>query len=297
MSDQPPLNLAPDGAGAPPLDTERPAWPAPPTGTQQDGCPGDHTGGKTADATREATEAPPPSSPPPPPPERDPFWRYSDLALFLVMAIPSMFAGGLLALWMVKAAVAVFHIHARIPALEPLSEQLGGDAILFAVLALILRLQYDRPLWRSLGWRPAPIPFLWVVSAGLVCAMGVALLGTLIRIPTTTNPIVELMKDRTSAILMAFFGVTIAPLTEELVFRGFLQPLLVRSLGVVPGILLAAVPFGLLHYREYGNSWRHAVLIGLAGAAFGWMRHRTGSTQASTLMHASYNGLIFFAVL
>ncbi|MBZ5622019.1 MAG: CPBP family intramembrane metalloprotease [Acidobacteriia bacterium] len=244
---------------------------------------------------------PPPSSPatelqPAPPPERDPFWGYSDLVLFIGLAIPCMLAGGVLALLMVRAVVAVFHMQARIPAMEPLAEQLGGDVLLFAALAMILRLQYDRPFWRSLAWLPARIPFLWAVICGLVCALSVALLGTLLHTPTTTNPMTELMQDHTSAILMAIFGVTIAPLTEELVFRGFLQPLLVRSLGAVPGILMAAIPFGLLHYKEYGNSWRHAVLIALAGTAFGWMRHRTGSTQASTIMHASYNALIFLVV-
>ena len=66
-----------------------------------------------------------------------------------------------------------------------------------------------------------------------------------------------------------------------------------RSFGALPGILAAAVPFGLLHYSEYGNSWKHVVLISLAGAAFGWMRHATGSTKASTLMHAAYNGFQF----
>jgi len=71
----------------------------------------------------------------------------------------------------------------------------------------------------------------------------------------------------------------------------------VRSLGVAPGILVAAVPFGLLHFQEYGNSWRHAVLISLAGAAFGAMRQVTGSTRASTLMHSSYNALFFLALL
>jgi len=38
------------------------------------------------------------------------------------------------------------------------------------------------------------------------------------------------------------------------------------------GVLAATIPFGLLHFQEYGNSWRHAVLIALAGASFGWMR-------------------------
>jgi len=72
---------------------------------------------------------------------------------------------------------------------------------------------------------------------------------------------------------------------------------LVRSVGAVPGVLLAAIPFGLLHYQEYGNSWRHVVIVAAAGAAFGWMRQATGSTKAAALMHASYNALFFVAFL
>ena len=287
MSDgSPEVNLPPDGAGSEPPEPplEPPPWRSAPPHPLE--VPGELVPSPSLE-----------TSPLLPRVERYPFWGYSDLVLLIGLAIPCMLAGGLLASFMVKAVVAAFHIHARIPAIEPLAEQLGGDLILFAALALILRLQYDRPFWGSLGWLPARMPFLWVVICGLACAFGVAVFGSaLLRTPTTSNPITELMRDPTSAILMAIFGVTIAPLTEELVFRGFVQPLLVRSLGAVPGILMAAIPFGLLHYKEYGNSWRHAVLIAAAGAAFGWMRHRTGSTQASTIMHASYNALIFFAV-
>jgi membrane protease YdiL (CAAX protease family) len=39
------------------------------------------------------------------------------------------------------------------------------------------------------------------------------------------------------------------------------------------------------------------VLISLAGAAFGWMRQATGSTRASTIMHAAYNALFFAATI
>ena len=246
------------------------------------------------DAGPVGAEAPAPP-PPPPPPERYPFWGYADLVLFIGLAVPCMLIGGILALAAAKAVYFVFHVHAKIPAVEPLIEQFGGYALLFSALALILQ-QYDRPFWRSLGWIPARVPFLWIIICGLGSALGVAFLGYAIHTPTTSNPMTELLRDRTSALLMAIFGVTIAPLTEELVFRGFVQPLLVRSLGALPGIFMAAIPFGLLHYREYGNSWRHAVLIALAGAAFGWMRLATGSTRASTIMHASYNALIFYAV-
>jgi membrane protease YdiL (CAAX protease family) len=164
------------------------------------------------------------------------------------------------------------------------------------MLRLIFRLEYERPFWTSLAWTHTPAPLLWIVIAGFATAYGVAILSNLFQMPNTTNPMMELMKDRTSVILMAIFGIAFAPLCEELIFRGFLQPLLVRSLGAAPGILAAAIPFGLLHFSEYGNSWRHVVLISLAGAAFGWMRHATGSTRASTIMHASYNTLGFLAL-
>jgi len=97
-------------------------------------------------------------------------------------------------------------------------------------------------------------------------------------------------------LFIAVIGTTLAPLCEEIVFRGFLQPLLVRSFGAAPGILLAAAAFGLMHLQEYGYSWRHALLIAAAGASFGWMRQRTGSTKAAAVMHAAYN-CVFFLLL
>jgi membrane protease YdiL (CAAX protease family) len=236
----------------------------------------------------------PPAEPAPPlpaEPEREPFWGYSDLFLFAGLAIPCMLLGWAL----VKGAMLLFHVRAGVRVAELLPEQFLGYAILFGALAVIFRLQYGRPFWRSLGWKSARIPFLWIVSCGLAAAIVVAFASTLIGTPNTSNPMTQLMGDRTSVILLAIFGITVGPLSEELVFRGFLQPLLVRSLGPALGIVAAAVPFGLLHFQEYGNSWRHAVLISAAGAAFGCMRHWTGSTKASTIMHAAYNALFFFA--
>ena len=232
------------------------------------------------------------SIPPPPAAEPYPFWNYSDLLLFAGLVIPSMLAGWAL----VKVAFAVFHVHTSLRVVELLPEQLLGYALLFGGLALALRVQYDRPFWHSLGWTPLRLPPITIVACGVVTSLGVAFLGSLIHTPTTSNPMMELLQDRTSTILMAIFGIGIAPVCEELAFRGFLQPLLVRSMGAIPGVIVSAIPFGVLHYREFGNSWRHAVLIALAGATFGWIRHATGSTKASALMHASYNALIFVSV-
>jgi uncharacterized protein len=242
--------------------------------------------------TREGEEASPPP-PPPRPPEREPFWSYSDVLLFVGLAIPSMFLGWAL----VQGILRLFHIHLAVHAAALVAEQLAGYVLLFSALRVMFRIEYERPFWRSLGWVPLRAPFMWLVIAGFATAVGVAFATYVVRVPSTSNPMTDLLSDRASILLLAGFGITLGPLCEELAFRGFLQPLLVRSLGPVAGILGAAIPFGLLHIPEYGNSWRHGVVITLAGAAFGWVRHVTGSTKASTVMHASYNALFFLVLL
>lgn len=238
---------------------------------------------------------PQPETPPPPPapPSRreNPFWTYSDLAVFIGMAVVSLF----LAVLFSRLLEIVFHPKIRTIVLLP--AQFIGYALMFTGLFLLLRWEYGQPFWRSLGWTSLRLPPLVVIVAGMLTAFGVAFASTLIKTPNTANPMTEMLENPTSLVLVAIFGITLGPLCEELAFRGFLQPLLVRSLGTIPGVLVASIPFGLLHFQEYGNSWRHVVLISLAGAAFGAMRERTGSTRASTLMHASYNALFFCALL
>ena len=130
----------------------------------------------------------------------------------------------------------------------------------------------------------------------MLVALAVMVASVLMRTPDIDSPMKALLSDPASIVMIAIIGTTLAPVCEEIVFRGFLQPLLVRSLGAAPGILVAAVAFGLMHLQEYGYSWRHGLLISLAGAGFGWMRYRTGSTKAAALMHATYN-FVFFLLL
>ena len=238
-------------------------------------------------------EDPSPEAPPEPQTaERYPFWDYMDVLVFAGLAIPSM----LLAELVVKGFLMAFHLHPAERVMELMPAQFLGYLLLFGGLLGIFRLKYDRPFWSSLAWTRIPLPFSLVALSGVVTAFAVGIASNLIHTPETANPMTELMEGRAALIVLAVFGVTMGPLFEELGFRGFLQPLLVRSVGAVGGILLASIPFGLLHYQEYGNSWRHALVISMAGAMFGVMRHLTGSTRAAVLMHAAYNSF-FFVVL
>jgi uncharacterized protein len=238
----------------------------------------------------EVGQAPPPANGPVPPP-RDPFWGYSDVLVFIGLLVVS----GLASVGLVYLVFSLLPARDRSMVAEEVIAQSLLYVLGYGALALLFRAHYNRPFWRSLGWTGFRFPAPVVVLSGACTALAVAYFGALIRTPATRNRIEEMLENPRSLVIVVIFGLTVAPIAEELGFRGFLQPLLARSLGPLGGIVGAAIPFGLLHFSEYGNSWRHALLISLAGAAFGWMRYRTGSTRASALMHASYNALEFVA--
>jgi len=217
------------------------------------------------------------------------FWSFKDLLIFLGVALPCLLGGALL----VRMAALAFFVSVPNKSVELLAGQFLGYLMLYLALAALLRVEYERPFWSSLGWRWPELPLPTIAAAGIALAFGIALLGALLKTPETGGAMKEMLENRTSLVLMAILGVTIGPLCEELAFRGFLQPLLVRSLGVAPGILLSGLGFGMLHLPQYGFTWQHGILITLAGTAFGCMRQASRSTAGSTIMHSAYNFALF----
>ncbi|MDP2996810.1 MAG: type II CAAX endopeptidase family protein [Bryobacterales bacterium] len=234
-----------------------------------------------------------PDAAPSAPPARYPFWGYQDLALFAGLAVPSL----LLAFGLVQAVILVSGLHPAGKAGPLMAGQFLGYGFLFLSLYGLLKLRYGRPFWASLGW-VRPRAGLWTsVFGGPVLALLVAVLGLALQTPEMEMPIKDLLTDRFSITLVALFATTLGPLCEELAFRGFLLPLVSRSLGRAVGVLIAAMPFAILHAPQYSWSWRHILLIALAGTVFGWMRLWSRSTIAATLMHAGYNLTFFSAYL
>ena len=87
--------------------------------------------------------------------------------------------------------------------------------------------------------------------------------------------------------LLWFSVVVVAPVTEELMFRGFLHRGWAPSwLGVSGTIVVTAVLWALLHqqYNVLGIAF-----IFVMGLIFGWMRQRSGSTLLPITLHAANN--------
>lgn len=221
-----------------------------------------------------------------------PFWTWEDVGLFFAMAFPCL----------VLSVMAMDLIVKALPgdqprALQTVIAQLIGYALWFASLVLLLRLRYERDFWPSLKWVMPQQGFWRAVFQGPMLAFAIAWLGAFLRVPSVDMPIKELLTDRMSIMLLGIFAVTIGPLCEELAFRGFLMPKLIRQFGTWPGIFLAGLPFALLHGPQYAWSWKHLMLLTLAGIAFGRVRHITGSTAAATITHATYNLTLFSAFM
>jgi hypothetical protein len=227
------------------------------------------------------------------PEEPYPFWSYQDLVLFIGAAGPSLLA----------STFAMFVGRKLFPgaipskAVEALLAQFLAYGLWFLALYAIFHFRHGKPFWDSLAWSGSTRDVFSSLLRGPVIAILVAMASILIGQPEGEMPIQELLTDRRSLLLVGLFATTLGPLCEELAFRGFLMPLVARSFGPVPGMVLAAAAFALLHGPQYAWSWRHVMLIGLAGMAFGWTRFKTGSTAAATAMHASYNLTIYSGFL
>jgi membrane protease YdiL (CAAX protease family) len=165
--------------------------------------------------------------------------------------------------------------------------------ILYGAVWVIFRVKYERPVWRSLGWTSSRFPLWQAIVGGCALSFLIGLLGAALRTPQVHSPFEQFLRSPAWIAIFGVFAVLVGPVAEETIFRGFLQPPLTRDLGAPAGIAITAAVFGLLHGPEYSGAWQYVILVGLAGACFGWVRYRSGSVIPAVLMHGGFNAVFF----
>ena len=172
------------------------------------------------------------------------------------------------------------------------------ELILFAQLltyAVVLGVMYvvvaarTGNFWASVGWRWPRAWWLFLCGGGGLYVVLTGL-GQLLPIPKHL-PIDRFFNNAREATIMSVFAVTVAPLMEELFFRGFLYPVLARRWGMASSIVLTSAAFGILHGAQLKYSWA-VLIIFLVGVALTTVRALTKSVAASCLMHVGYNGTL-----
>jgi len=210
-----------------------------------------------------------------------PFWGFGEVCVVLAVSVLTFAVVG-------SIAASLLQDSARVGYWAVLEESVSY-LVIFAVMKALFS-WHGQPLLRSLAFVNSPFRARTLVYTGLGLVALSVIIANLARTPDVQTPFQDLLNGgESSRLAIALFGITLGPMVEELIFRGFLQPVFVNSLGVFPGILLTSVMFGALHLQQNANIWQSGVVISLAGFGFGIIRHLSGSTRASTLTHISYN--------
>ena len=192
-----------------------------------------------------------------------------------------------------------------------LSEDLGAAVlqIIFTALVegafLIVPLYYAHktlirqeslPHWRALletlGLRRFHVvrTLPWFVGL-MILIIGVNILYssaiTALHLPLTTNDQVVFEESKYAPISVYAIlagSVLIAPLCEEIFFRGFALPGLLHDLSPTWSILISSLLFAVAH-ADFGSF----VPLFIIGLCLGFLRLRTGSTWASISLHVLNN--------
>ncbi len=228
----------------------------------------------------------------PQPPHRDPVWTGWDVVMIGVVAIVGIFIfGSLLGLGFALAHRALPTAPARALRIVLIAQVLSYCAVLWYMRHLVVE-HYHSRFDGAVRWHwPRANWFTWI-AAGFLLAVLVEMISALLPIPRTL-PIDRYFQNRTAAWMMCVFGVSMAPLVEELFFRGFLYPVLARRLGIAGGAVSTAVAFALMHASQLANAWAPLLILFLVGLVFTLVRVFKNAVAPTFLMHVGYNLTLF----
>jgi membrane protease YdiL (CAAX protease family) len=119
------------------------------------------------------------------------------------------------------------------------------------------------------------------------------------REPLERQSVIQQMLEERSAwrlAVMVVVAVVVAPVWEEIAFRGFLQPFLRRRLGGTGSIVLTAVLFSLIH-EPLSKFLAVPLFVFPLALALGYCYERTQRLAAPILLHMLHNLVSVIAVL
>lgn len=324
-SDSTPAELSPESPAAPSAEppSERSSeWAEPLTSTTQIiSWPAPHE--PLAQLQEPAFAAPVFAPLVPQPPQLIP--NIGHFAVFVSLIIPA-FIGGyiftILGVFLMNPHGGVGGLLGRIATLArdkdlvfAMSMQAAIYGVLWALTALVFGLWWHG-FARGIHWNAATAKrlFLLLAGAGVATGLLITLAGNFVPMPKAPPILEDLTKSRFGAWFLMIFGITLAPLTEELAFRGFLLPSLVnifrwlerkraigesavRYIGVPVSIVLTSIPFALIHAEQVSNSWGPVLLIGCVSIILCVIRLRTDSVACGIVVHSFYNLTLFTGLL
>jgi membrane protease YdiL (CAAX protease family) len=170
---------------------------------------------------------------------------------------------------------------------------------------LLLELVYLLPVvlifaWRRIHWRYLGFGTFKVNVVGIGCGLLIGgyiiillhnLLLTMLGVDTQGDQIMQMFDQLQSPAWLFLVGAVVAPVVEEIFFRGFLFQGFRQKYGWMPAVFLSSAIFGAAHLDP-------ASLIPtfVLGCVLAYVYHRSNSVWPGILFHAAINSFSLCAV-
>lgn len=169
---------------------------------------------------------------------------------------------------------------------------------LVAVPFLLMHVNGVRPAGPRLGLRRFPLAsgIGWMfASYGIFFAFAAAY-GLIVQTDSEQQVLQDIAAEQDTAILIAqgILVIVVAPITEELFFRGFVFGGLRGRMTLWPAAIISGIFFGSIHL--IGGSWEVIPPLAVFGVLLAWLYERTGSLGPPMMMHALQNSIAFIVV-
>jgi uncharacterized protein len=238
--------------------------------------------------------------------------------LFFLIASLSLFV-------CVPIVLAIAHVHTE----EQIKAHTGlamlGQAISYVLTLSVAWVLFPR-LWersfsRGIEWNglAARRWWYWIMLVGAAMS-GLAQFALRFVAEPKSSPLDQILRTTHGAWLMTAFGVLLAPLAEEIAFRGFLLPSLAIAYdwlamertpaglqkwqsssmhsraALIFASIFSSIPFALMHAGQLQHAWGALSILYAVSLVLSFVRIRTSSVAASVLMHATYNLTVFIVL-
>src|SRR4051794_18039938 len=223
---------------------------------------------------------------PPPPPQPFPRWP-------LWLPVAGLACGLTFGLLVVSIIAGASGADADSPGLTAAGTVVIDVSIVVATLLFAGLVAAPRP-WQ-LGLRGAPLKFTGAITAiGIGAFFLFSLVYAAIVRPEDPQKVVEDLGADTNTLLLvagALVVIVVAPICEEIFFRGFLYRVLRLRMTFWLAALIDGLLFGLVHASS--TSLAALPILAFLGLVFCYVYERTGTLFATIAMHALNNTISY----
>jgi membrane protease YdiL (CAAX protease family) len=181
------------------------------------------------------------------------------------------------------------------------------QALVYVGLIRLLVVDAGALTWTDMGLRRPSVPALADLATGAAWAFAVILVTIPVAavitrfIPVTPVSPLPPAGEVGGLIANLLAGVVVAPVSEEIMFRGFATTAWMRDMGRWRGVVRGALFFAVVHVLTISGVNTSQALAAAAAAflgripvafALGWLYARRGSIWAPLGLHATFNGVL-----